>query len=212
MTSYGVVPGEAQFKKEAGLPNWFLTVVCQGWCVRRPLETYKLEIFEANCGLASDARVRFSLYWIEIKLQYMYLDSASDLWPPGHFALGFFASRIGRSEMKFSALGFSYECWKPRNGQLAKMGSFHQRKRSDNKWYAVEVRWGIFIENLTYCFIPQSGRKYSHTNSYNSAVTVIVQDDHLTAGTWAACGYINAFKFEIFSISKKHTIHCSKYS
>ena len=35
--------------------------------------------------------------------------------------------------------------------------------------------------NLTYCFIPWSGRKYSHTNSYNSAITVIVQDDHLTA-------------------------------
>ena len=37
-------------------------------------------------------------------------------------------------------------------------------------------------------------------------MTVIVQDDHLSAGAWAACGYINAFKFEILSISKKHTI------
>ena len=27
-------------------------------------------------------------------------------------------------------------------------------KRSDNKWYAMEVRWGIFIENLTVFFIP----------------------------------------------------------
>ena len=27
---------------------------------------------------------------------------------------------------------------------LAKMHSFHQSKRSDNKKYAVEVRWGIF--------------------------------------------------------------------
>ena len=43
-----------------------------------------------------------------MKLQYMYLDSALDLWPLGHFALGFFASRIERSEMKCSALGFSY--------------------------------------------------------------------------------------------------------
>ena len=43
-----------------------------------------------------------------MKLQYMCLDSALDLWPPGHFALGFFASRIGRSEMECSALGFSY--------------------------------------------------------------------------------------------------------
>ena len=42
--------------------------------------------------------------------------------------------------------GFSYVRWKPRNEQLAQMGSFHQSKRSDNKQYAVEVRWGI----LTY--------------------------------------------------------------
>ena len=40
---------------------------------------------------------------------------------------------------------FSYERWKPRNGQLAKMRSFHQSKRSDNKKYGVEVRWGIFL-------------------------------------------------------------------
>ena len=100
--------------------------MCQGWCVRGLLEIYKLEIFEANCGLASDARGRLSLYWIEMKLQYICLDSALDLWPPGHFALGFFASRIGRSEMECSALGFSYVRWKPWNGQLAKMGSFDQ--------------------------------------------------------------------------------------
>ena len=43
------------------------------------------------------------------------------------------------------------------------------------------------MENLTYYFIPKSGRKYSHTNSYNSAMTIIVQDDHLTAGAWATC-------------------------
>ena len=35
--------------------------------------------------------------------------------------------------------------WKPRNEQLAQMGSFHQSKRSDNKHYAVEARWGIFL-------------------------------------------------------------------
>ena len=46
----------------------------------------------------------------------------------------------------------------------------------------------IFIENFTYYFIPKCGRKYSHTNSYNSAMTIIVQDDHLTAGAWATCG------------------------
>ena len=26
----GMVPGEAQFEKEVGLPSWFSTVVCQG--------------------------------------------------------------------------------------------------------------------------------------------------------------------------------------
>ena len=44
-----------------------------------------------------------------------------------------------------------------------------------------------FIENLTVFFIPKSGRKYSHTNSYNFAMTLISQDNHLTAGAWAAC-------------------------
>ena len=47
----------------------------------------------------------------------------------------------------------SYVRWKPRNGQLAKMRSFHQSKRSDNKQYVVEVRWGIFFENLTNFFL-----------------------------------------------------------
>ena len=41
-----MVPGEAQFEKEVGLPSWFSTVVCQGWCGRGLLETSKLEIFE----------------------------------------------------------------------------------------------------------------------------------------------------------------------
>ena len=45
---------------------------------------------------------------------------------------------------------FSYLRWKPRNVQLAKMDSYHQSKRSDNKWYAVEVRSDIFIKNLTF--------------------------------------------------------------
>ena len=45
-----------------------------------------------------------------------------------------------------------------------------------------------FFENLTYFFIPEGGRKYAHTNSYNSAMTVIAQDDHVTAGAWAAYG------------------------
>ena len=55
-----MVPGEAQFEKEVGLPSWFSTVVCQGWCGRGLLETSKLEIFEANCGLVSVARERLN--------------------------------------------------------------------------------------------------------------------------------------------------------
>ena len=102
MPSYGGVPGEAQFKKKAGLPSWFSTVVFQGWCVRGLFETSKLEIWSLV------AQGRLSFYWIEMKLQYVCLDSALDLWPPGHFALEFFASQIGRSEMECSALGFSY--------------------------------------------------------------------------------------------------------
>ena len=43
----------------------------------------------------------------------MCLDSSLDLWPPGHFALEFFVSRIERSEMECSALGFSYVRLKP---------------------------------------------------------------------------------------------------
>ena len=68
-----------------------------------------------------------------MKPKYMCLDSALDLWPLGHFALEFFASRIGRSEMECSDVGFSYVRGKPRNGQLAKRGSFHQSKGSGNK-------------------------------------------------------------------------------
>ena len=111
-----------------------------------------------------------------MKLKYIFLDSALDLWSPGHFELGFFASRIRRSEMECSALGFSYVRWKPRNEQLAKMGSFHQSKRSDNKWYTVEVRWGFFFLRIwLILFIPEGGCKYAHTNSYNSTMTVIAQ-------------------------------------
>ena len=43
-----------------------------------------------------------------------------------------------------------------------------------------------------YFFIPLSGHKYSRTNSYNSAMTVIAQDDHLTAGAWATCDKLYA--------------------
>ena len=38
----------------------------------------------------------------------MRLDSAMDLWPPGHFELNYFASRIGHSKMECTALVFYY--------------------------------------------------------------------------------------------------------
>ena len=44
-----------------------------------------------------------------------------------------------------------------------------------------------FIENSTVFFYSRSGRKYSHTNSYNFAMTPISQDGHLTARTLAPC-------------------------
>ena len=46
---------------------------------------------------------------------------------------------------------------------------------------------GIFIENLTVLFIPKSGHKYSHTNSNIFSMSLVMLDDHLTAGAWAAC-------------------------
>ena len=52
-----------------------------------------------------------------------------------------------------------------------KNSCFHQSKRPDNKWYAVELRWGIFTENLKYFLIPSSVRIY----------------DPLTAGALTAC-------------------------
>ena len=44
-----------------------------------------------------------------MKLQYKFLDSALDLWPPGHFELRFFASRIVRPLASLTSS-------KPRNG------------------------------------------------------------------------------------------------
>ena len=65
--SDGVVPGKAQFANKAGLSCQCSTVVYQGDYVRGPLETCKLEIFEANCGLASVSRRRLSLVFSELK-------------------------------------------------------------------------------------------------------------------------------------------------
>ena len=36
-------------------------------------------------------------------------------------------------------------------------------------------------------FIPKRGHRYSHTNSYNFAMTLISQGDDITAEAWAAC-------------------------
>ena len=51
-----------------------------------------------------------------MKLKYMCLDSALDLWSPSYFELEFFASLIGRSEMECTALGLSHVRSKPRDG------------------------------------------------------------------------------------------------
>ena len=42
----------------------------------------------------------------------------------------------------------------------------------------------LFLFKICFDFlISKSDRKYSHTNSYDVAMTLIWQDDHLTAGT-----------------------------
>ena len=44
MSSYSVIPGEAEWYKEEGLPSWFLMVV-----VKVNVYAAKLEIIEAKC-------------------------------------------------------------------------------------------------------------------------------------------------------------------
>ena len=51
-----------------------------------------------------------------MKLKYMCLDSALDLWPPSHFELEFFTSRIGSSKLECAALGLSHVRSKPSDG------------------------------------------------------------------------------------------------
>ena len=48
-----------------------------------------------------------------------------------------------------------------------------------------EVFIEVVIGNLTVFLLRQSGRKYSYTNSYIISMTLISQDDHLTAGSLA---------------------------
>ena len=50
-----------------------------------------------------------------MKLHCIWLDSALNLWPPGHFELGFFSSWIGCSEMERVTL-FSRRSRKLTNG------------------------------------------------------------------------------------------------
>ena len=53
----------------------------------------------------------------------------------------------------------------------------------------MKVRFDIFIENLTVFLLPKNSRKYSHTlKLVYFAMTLALQDDHLFAGAWAACG------------------------
>ena len=58
---------------------------------------------------------------------------------------------------------------------------------------------GSFQHDLTYFLIPWSGCNYSHTNDYNFAIlTLILQDDHLTARAWATYGvpkFLDSVKF-----------------
>ena len=59
-----------------------------------------------------------------------------------------------RSLRELFKRSLSYVRREPRNGELAKMGSLQRSKRSDNKQRTVEVRCGIFCENLTYFSFP----------------------------------------------------------
>ena len=67
-------------------------------------------------------------------------------------------------------------CASPKTtSQLASINCF---RTTGARWRCVRIWLYFFFK---------SGRKYSHTNSYNSATTLISQDDHLTAGAWAVC-------------------------
>ena len=49
------------------------------------------------------------------------------------------------------------------------MGSVHQIKRSDNKWYTVEVRWGIFFWefDVFFLFFPRQVFRKIHECFYS---------------------------------------------
>ena len=56
---------------------------------------------------------------------------------------------------------------------------------------------------LYFFFISKSRRKYSHKNSYNFAMTLISQDDHLTGGAWAACASAKHLKARFSQLMRK---------
>ena len=65
-------------------------------------------------------------------------------------------------------------------------------------------------------FIPKrskSDRKYSNKNSFNFAMTLISQDDHLTTGAWTACGLTKLFcSVPHCNITSGQAEHITKYS
>ena len=88
------------------------------------------------------------------------------------------------------------------------MGSFQHSKRSDSKPYTWSRMWYFYWEFGWFLFIPKGGRKHSHTNSYNFAMTLLSQDDHHTAGAWAAC--VSNYGLQILSVvqSKEELEKC----
>ena len=84
----------------------------------------------------------------------------------------------------------------PRRGTHRNLASINFFRTTGAKWRCVRI-W-------LYFFIPKSGRKYSHTNSYNSAMTFISQDDHLTAGAWAVCARTCREKQTLFYTNLNH--------
>ena len=61
-----------------------------------------------------------------------------------------------------------------------------------------EVRY-FFLRIRLYFLIPKRSRKYSLTNSYIFAMALFfTQDDHLTAGAWAACGQVRLLQVSHF--------------
>ena len=68
------------------------------------------------------------------------------------------------------------------------------------KWRCVRI-W-------LYFFIPKSGHIYSHTNSNNLAMTLISQDDHLTAGAWSVCTHLTRSIFFPLGFSSVLGVWC----